>query len=169
MTTAKIAGTAGASAIAGLAPYVDDLYDHPGKRVIIIGELRHVEKTVPIDDTEREPSVKLMLTELEVASGNKEEPVRDALVALYQHRTAHGTLTEHGDVQIAEATLRSFGGDVHAIEAARLGVAIKVLREHAVDLLANPDISTGQLRNNLRKLINRFDTVMQGGEVQPHE
>lgn len=169
MTTAKIAGAVGASAAAGLTPYIDDLYKHPGKRVLAIVELRHVEKTEPIADTEREPSVKLAVTELEVAAGDKEDPVREALQALYVHRTAHGTLTEHGDVQIAESTLRTFGGDLHAIESARLGVSIKVLREQAMSILSSPEASVGQLRADIRRLVNRFDTVMGGGEVHSYE
>lgn len=168
MTTAKIAAAPGSAAASGLAPHIDDLYKHPGKRVVFVGELRHVEKTTPIEDAEKEPSVKLQLTELEVAAGDLERPVREALSALFQHRTATGTLTEHGDVRMAETVLRRLGGEVTAIEAARLGIAIKGLREIAVALLAEPNPSATQLRAGVRRLIARFDDVINGGEVESY-
>lgn len=167
MTTAKISGAPGSAAASGLAPHIDDMYKHPGKRVVVIGELRHVEMTVPIEDTEKEPSVKLALTELEVATGDLERLVREALEALHMRRTASGTLTEHGDVRMAESRLQQLGGEINAIEAARLTIAVKGLRETAVAVLTDPNANTGQLRHGIRRLIDRFDRVINGGDIEP--
>lgn len=117
---AKLAGAA-SDAIEGIAKA---LYLRPGIRVVGIVELAHVERTEPAPDEDKDPTVKLAIKHLEIANGDQEEPLRKAMRALKVGRTAYGTLTEDGDIELSKETLRLTGDLLVSVEAARLRAAI---------------------------------------------
>lgn len=153
MTTAKIEGKPAAAAAAGLEPWIQPLYQVPGRRVIGVVELRHAERTQVAPDEGKEQSVKLRITHLEIARPEQEEPVREALRALYLHRTAYGTLDEDtGQLELAQSTLEAVAGQLHALEAARLRAALKhwlSIARKTHDAAGKDDASLAALRYDL--------------------
>src|SRR5258705_12591698 len=95
------------------------LYARPGARLVGILELAHVERSQPAPDTDIEPCVKVRITALEVGREEQEHHLREAMRALYLHRTASGTIDETGEVELSGRTLELTGGVLHAVEAAR--------------------------------------------------
>lgn len=152
MTAVKLASKLSNQALDGLAEYVPGLYANPGKRVIAIVELAHIERNQPAPDEDKEASVTLGIKHLEIANPEQENAVRQALRALYTLRTAYGSLTEAADVELGEETLRRCAGELSVIEAARLHVAIERWAEFAGKVLHDDRLSAGTLRQELRTL-----------------
>ncbi|MFG2976252.1 hypothetical protein ACGFYY_25130 [Streptomyces sp. NPDC048331] len=79
-----------------LEPHADQMFKQRKGRWIAVVELAHVERTEPGPDEEKNPTVKLRVTDLEIAAGAVyEDEVRRLMRELYQRRTADGTLDEH--------------------------------------------------------------------------
>jgi hypothetical protein len=97
----------------------------------VYDNLAHVERSQPAPDTEIEPTVKVRITSLEVGREDQEHALRDAMRALYLHRTASGTLTEDGEIELSKRTIEMTGGMLHAIEAARLRTVVRHWGEYA--------------------------------------
>ena len=168
MTTAKIATKLSNQAMEGLGQYVPGLYANPGKRVVAIVELAHIERNQPAPDEDKEATVTLGIKHLEIANPEQENTLRQALRALYTLRTAYGSLTETADVELGEETLRRCAGEITAIEAARLHVAIDRWAEFASKVLHDDRLSAGTLRQELRTLADGLrstiyaDTLVKG-------
>ncbi|WP_327169517.1 hypothetical protein [Streptomyces subrutilus] len=80
----------------GLEPFADQMFKQRKGRWIAIVELAHVERTEPGPDEEKNPTVKLRVTDLEIAAtAYTEDELRKLLRAMYQRRTSDGTLDEH--------------------------------------------------------------------------
>lgn len=78
-----------------LEPHASEMFKQRKGRWIAVVELAHVERTEPGPDEEKNPTVKLRVTDLEIAStAFLEDQARQLLRALYQRRTADGTLDE---------------------------------------------------------------------------
>lgn len=162
MTAAKIESKLAASAAAGLEPWIAPLYATPGKRIIGVVELRHAERTQPAPDEDKEPKVGLRVTHLEIAHDEQEEPLRNALRALYLHRTASGTLTEDGELELTDQALRLVGDNLHALEAARLRAGMQLWRQYARNAAGLPEDSATvtSLREELRTLADGLDAIL---------
>lgn len=145
-----------------LSRYAQDLYRRPGMTLVGVVELRHVERTQPAPDEDKEPAVKLRITALEIANPGQEDTLRDAQRALYLHRNAQGTLDESGDIELADRTLKLTGGMLHAIEAARYEVAVRGWADHARRALAVNGSTANELRAELRKLADGLELVLRG-------
>lgn len=152
MTTAKIATKLSNQAMEGLGEHVPGLYANPGKRVVAIVELAHIERNQPAPDEDKEASVTLGIKHLEVANHEQEDALRQALRALFTLRTAYGKLTETDDVELGEDTLRRCAGELTTIEAARLHVAIEKWGEFASRILHNDKLTKSDLQREIRTL-----------------
>jgi hypothetical protein len=156
MTAAKIEGKPAAAAAAGLEPWIQPLYAAPSKRVIGVVELAHVLRTQPAPDADKEAEVRLRITHLEIARPEQEDAIRQALSALYLHRTAYGTLDEDtGQLQLSQGTLEATAGKLHALEAARLRAAVQHWGTYARRVLGVAEITTSEMRHEL-------DTICEG-------
>lgn len=151
------------SARAGIAleRYAERLYNRPGGRVIGVVELRHVERTQPAPDEDKEPTVKLRMSGLEIASPEQEDALRQAMEALHLHHSAQGTLGEYGDVELSERTIKLTGGQLNAIEAARMRVAVAHWAHQCRRALAVEQITVAEMRHELDALAAGLESVLR--------
>ena len=164
MTTLKIDGKPTATARDGIDAYIPGLYATPGKRLVGVIELEHVERVEPAPGADREASVRVRISALEIANPDQEDQLRRAQQALYLHRTAMGTLGEDGDWQLAKDTLDRCAGMLHALEAARLRAATNHARNHARRVLAVPEITVAEMRHELDQLADMLDATLRAVE-----
>jgi hypothetical protein len=162
MTTPKLQPKLGANAEAGLEPFVPGIYARPGVRVLVIGELRHIERTEIAPDSEGTASVKLAFSHLEVANEAQEPHVRNALHALYMQRTAVGTLDEHGELELSERTLALTGGELNAVEASRLRITVRQWAAYAQRVLSDPSLTQTELRHELKAIADGLKAAEYG-------
>jgi hypothetical protein len=155
MTVIKLDSKPATSARLALEPLAAALYATPGMRIIGVIELAHIERTQPAPDSDKEQSVKLRITTLEIAGPEQEDTLREAMRALHVHRTAYGTLTDSLEVQLSERTLELVGGRLHAIEAARLHTAVSHWQTYIRRVLSIAEVTTAEMRHEL-------DTVADG-------
>lgn len=161
MTTVKLDAKLATNAQQGLEPLVATLYSRPGVRIVGVIELAHVERTQPAPDEDKEASVKLQVKHLEIARDDQEEILREALRALYLHRTATGTVTEDSDVELSERTLNLVEGHLHAAEVARLRVAVLHWAEYAQRLQRIQNASVTELMHELRAIADGLWATVQ--------
>lgn len=164
MTVLKIDGKPASAARDGIESYIGQLYATPGKRLLGVIELEHVERTEPAPGADREASVRVRMSALEIANPDQEDTLRQALAALHLHRTAYGKLTEDGDVELANSTLERCAGMLHAIESSRLRTAVTHWQQYArgVHMLANPSVT--ELRNELQTIADGLAAVLHAAE-----
>lgn len=160
-TTAKLDSKMSRAAQDGLEGWVLPLYATPGKRIVGVIELAHVERTQPAPDADKEPSVKLRITHLEIANDEQENILREAMKALHLHRTAYGTLDEDGELQLSQGTLERTGGMLHAVEAARLRAAVVHWREQALRVYSIPEATVTEMRHEIDMLARGLAAVLQ--------
>jgi hypothetical protein len=161
MTAAKIIPKLGANAEAGLEPFVPGLYATPGRRVVGVVELRHVERTEVVDDSGT-PTVRLAITALELANPDLADPLREAMSALHRHRTATGTLDEAGELRLSENTIKRTGGALDAIEASRLAAATRYFATVARQAVGDKDPVA--MRDALRLIARGLEAAEHGSE-----
>jgi hypothetical protein len=140
------------------------LYAKPGMRIVGVVELAHVERTQPAPDSDKEASVKLQIKHLEIANPQQEEAVREAQRALYLHRTAQGTLTDDGEIELSRDTIAQTGGMLHAIEAARLRATVKHWQEYATRVRHDGKLTTSQLANELATIADGLSAALRADE-----
>lgn len=155
MTAIKVDSKLATHANEALAPHAAPMFARLGSTRMAVVELRAVERAEPAADEDKEQSVKVRISHLEVANVEQEDTLRQVLGALNLHRTAYGTLTESEDLTLSESTLERAVGEVNAIEAARLHVAIDRWTEHGNRVL-------GQQKLTMLELRREFDTVIKG-------
>lgn len=149
MTTVKLDAKVASHASEALGLHVDALYAHLGRRIVVIAELAATERNEIAADEDKDAYVKLQVKHLEVAADRAEEPVREALRALHAQRTAFGTLTEDHDVELSEQTLTALAGDLNAVEAARLHVAVDEWSRYARQAANSSRLTESELRHEL--------------------
>lgn len=85
-----------ADVAASLESFAPQMFKQRAGRWMAVVELAHVERTEPGPEEEKNPTVKVRITQIEVAgSAVNDEHLRHLLLDLYQRRTAEGTLDEH--------------------------------------------------------------------------
>lgn len=89
-----------------LAPHASAMYARPGSRWVALVEVEVHERTETTEtnddgEPERTHTVRLRVADLEIATGDAAEHVREALRALWARRTSSGTLD--GALAAAEA------------------------------------------------------------------
>jgi hypothetical protein len=148
MTTVKLDSKVGAGAGQALERHVPRLYANLGTRIVVVAEMAVVERTEPAPDEDKEASVKLAIKSLEVANEEQDETMRKALRALYMQRTARGTLTEDGEIELSDSTLRLTADMLQSIEAARLRV-LAGHWAHYAEQATRSELTVTQLREEL--------------------
>jgi hypothetical protein len=118
-------------------------------------ELRSAERTEPAEGEDKEQSVSVRVSGLEVANVEQEDALRQVMRALHLQRTAYGTLTEEGDIELAASTIEDAAGEFASIEAARLHVAIDRWVGYGRAVLSRSKTTQSEMRAE-------FDTVLKG-------
>lgn len=161
MTVAKLVSKMTAAADSGLEEYVTPLYQRPGKTVLALVELKHIERTQPAPGSDLAPVVRLQINRMEVPKAGQSQPIQDALDALYLQRTAAGTLDQAGEVQLAEDTIRRTHGELHALEAARLHVGVRSWRARLMDVMSKDRMTPSDYRRDLREISNGLSALLR--------
>lgn len=152
MTAVKIAGKPYAAAQTSLEAQADWLYNHPGGRVIGIIELAHTERSEPAPDVDKDRTVTLGITMLELATAEQEETLRQAFRAMYIVRTATGTLDPDGEVEMSDRTLSSVKNELILSEASRLRAGVRAWAERARQAFLAGGLEAHELRHELEAL-----------------
>jgi hypothetical protein len=135
-----------------LEPHVQRIYGRPGLRVMAVIELAHVERTQPAPDADKDASVTMRITQLEVPAPDQEDSLREVQRSLYLQRTATGTLDEAGQLELAKQTIKDAGGIVGHIAVARMSAGINHWRGYLARVQANDQLTIGELRHELDAL-----------------
>lgn len=155
----KITGTLPATASESLSLHAPTMYAALGTRRIAIVEIAGVERTEIADDEDKAPVLTLQIKAMEVAEqGDTEDAVRRAMDALYTLRTATGTLTEDGDLEMTQSTIDGVAGNVAMLEAARLHAAVGKWADYIRDLRWK-SMTHEQTRDELRKIADGLTTA----------
>ncbi|MFY7069608.1 hypothetical protein ACOQFV_27435 [Nocardiopsis changdeensis] len=135
MTTPKIDAKITAQVGDVLDPHMDTLMAKAragqADELLIVGTLRPVERIEPMAGEDKEASLKLRLSSVEIPDVDQAEAVREVQRALWVTRTATGTLDEEGEIRIAKHTLRHAGRDVASLAAARLRAGVEQWQHEA--------------------------------------
>lgn len=144
---------------------IPKLRAQPGCRIVGVVELERYQINQP-DDGEAEPTVLLRLSALELAKSTEQDALlRQAMAALHLHRTAGGTLTEDGDVELAQDTLDKLPDLVSTHESARLHAAFEYLVHRVEGLSKNNAHNDGTLRRELKKLAETGVRALAGEQL----
>jgi len=96
------------------------LFHKPDMRIVGVVELAPVERAIPAPGEDKDPTVKVAIKAIEIGRGEQEHHLRQAMDALYRHRTATGTIDDELRPQLSQRTVELTGGVLDAVEAARL-------------------------------------------------
>nr|WSX48862.1 hypothetical protein OG409_07830 [Streptomyces sp. NBC_00974] len=78
-----------------LEPFASEMFKQRKGRWVAIVEFAHVERTEPGPDEDKNPAVKVRVTDLEIAaSAFTEDQLRQMLRGMHMQRTSDGTLDE---------------------------------------------------------------------------
>ena len=160
MPDIKIEGKVGGQAAAALEPHAKSLYDRPGVRVLAVVELAHSLRTQPAPDSEKNASVSLRISAMELPTKEQAETVREVMQALYLQRTAAGKLTEQGDVQLSENTMELASRLLSDQELSRLRVGMAHWEQHAANAARDSDLTIHGARAELRKISAGLSRVL---------
>ncbi|WP_432169124.1 hypothetical protein [Streptomyces sp. 1222.5] len=160
MTQLKFDAKVSASAQEALEPHVRPLYDQPGGRRMAIIEFAAIERTEPAPGTEKEPSVKVRITGLELPNREQEPAVREAQRFLHLQRTARGTFDDDGQLELSDSTLRLTGGMLAYLETARLRAGLEHWREYAQRLVRGPDLTVTEMRHEMQALSDGLTAIL---------
>ncbi|MEV0660150.1 hypothetical protein ACIBI3_02245 [Actinomadura luteofluorescens] len=170
MTTIKLDSKVGGDASTALEPHIPTLYSRPGVRVMAVLELAHVERTQPAPGSDKEPSVKMQITSLELPSKEQEHVIRDVLRALYLQRTAAGTLEEDGQISLTKSTLNLATGHLHATETARLRAGLSHWERYARRVAdTTKDLAASEFRHEMRALADGLTAILSRAAVDQLE
>jgi len=76
-----------------LEPFASEMFKQRKGRWVAVIELAHVERVEPGPDEDKNPAVKVRVTDIEIApNAGWENDIRQLLRDLYQQRTSGGTL-----------------------------------------------------------------------------
>lgn len=139
------------------------LYDRRGRAVVGVVELTHDRRLEPAPSSAKEREVTMKVTALELARDEQEHTLREAMRALYLHRTARGTLNEADEVELSDRTLEMAAGMLHALEAARL----KAVVEHWAAIArqagsTSKPLTTSELRHELSMIADGLNAAVHG-------
>jgi hypothetical protein len=162
VTQLKFDAKVSASAQEALEAHVRPVYDVPAARRLFIGEFAHTERTQPAPGSEKEPTVKVRITSLEVPNQEQEGYVREALRFLHLQRTARGTLDDDGQLELDEQTLRLTGGQLAYIETARLRAALQHWNSYARRVLHTPNLTVTEALHELKTVADGLTAALDG-------
>lgn len=166
MTKMNVSGMSNAAATA-LEGHVPGFYADDRAKLLIVGELEHMTKTVVGPASNAQPTVNARLNLIEVPSDKQQDEIRNVLRALYLLRTSRGTLDEAAGTvnldteaqRVAEATSALYVGD--ALEARA------VLRHvHTALVGITDDLTIAEvvkLRRKIRKVTGGLEKFLTAG------
>lgn len=159
----KIDSSMAPNAAEVLGELARQLYDRRGRAILGVVELTHDRRLEPAPDSAKEREVTMKVTALEVARDEQEHCLREAMRALYLHRTARGTLNEADEVELSDRTLELAAGMLHALEAARL----KAVVEHYAALArqasaTSKPLTISELRHELGLIADGLSLAIHG-------
>jgi len=160
VTVLKIQGKPSTAAMQALAPHVARVYARSGVRIMAVVELAHTERTEPAADAEKEPSVTMRITSLEVPTPDQEGAIREVQRALFIARTAVGTLDEGGELELSKQTLKDAGGVVRDLMLARLAAGVHHWRTYVRRIAASDKLTVGELHHELDAIVEGLDAVL---------
>jgi hypothetical protein len=160
MPDIKIEGKIGGNAADAIEPHAKALYDRPGVRVVAVVELAHSERTQPAPDSEKNASVKLRISGLELPSKEQAETIREVMQALHFQRTAAGTLEEDGSITLSQPTLDMAVTMLSGQEVARLRAGLSHWERYAGRATRDPNLSATQLAKELRIVAQGLSSVL---------
>lgn len=160
MTAVRLDSKLATNAQLGLEPFVPALYAQPGKRVVGVIEVAHVERTEVAPGEDKEPSVKLQVKHLEIANEDQTDVIHEAMRALYLQRTASGTFTEDGDIELSGRTLQLTAGRLADVEVARLRVGLSHWAQYAYHVLATSNPTATELMHELKTVVDGLYAVL---------
>ncbi|MCX5197192.1 hypothetical protein OOK31_25395 [Streptomyces sp. NBC_00249] len=77
-------------------PHADQMFKQPKGHWVAVVEFTHVERTEPGPDEDKDPSVKVRITDLEIAADTAtEHHIRQLMADMHRQRTSDGTLDAH--------------------------------------------------------------------------
>ncbi len=155
MTDIKLESKIGGQAAAAIEPHAKTLYDRPGIRVVGVVELAHTERTQPAPDSEKNASVKVRISALELPTREQADTIREVMRALHLQRTATGTLEEDGSITLTKTTLDTAVGILSGQELARLRTGLTYWERYTRRAAGTQDMTVAELAKELR-------TVAQG-------
>lgn len=161
----KIDSAIAADAAAALGPHARPLYDDLGAYRVGLVELKSAERVEPARDEDKDPSIKLKITSLEVAASDQEDVLRTAMQVLYATRTAQGTLDEDGAVTLDERALEATGGVLASIAAATARVALRHWAYQAGSAAALASATPTELRHELERIRDGLRAAAAGQEL----
>jgi hypothetical protein len=160
MTDIKLESKIGGQAAAAIEPHAKTLYDRPGIRVVGIVELAHTERTQPAPDSEKNASVKMRISALELPTREQAETVREVMRALHLQRTASGTLEEDGSITLTKTTLDTARGLLSAQEVARLRTGLAHWERYARRAAGTPEMSVTEALKELRTVARGLSVIL---------
>lgn len=160
MTEIKIEGKLPSGAGEALADHARALYDGLGKTRMGIVELRAAHRLTPGPGEDKKPTVTLRVAGLEIANAEQERYIRDAQKALHLARTARGTLTEAGQIEISEDTVRLLGDSLAYEEAARLRAGLERWTTEMARVAATPTLLDGEIRHEVERIKKGLQAVL---------
>jgi len=166
VTAMKIDSKPSMQASEALAPHASPLFASLGSSRLAVVELRSVERAEPAPDEDKETAVKVRIVGLEVANADQEETLRRAMQALHLHRTAYGTITEDGDLEMAKSTLALIGDELHAYEAARLRSLIEVWTNYGRQALFSSKLTEAEVRSEMKKVFDVLRGAIHGERAE---
>ncbi|PZG49858.1 hypothetical protein C1I98_11115 [Spongiactinospora gelatinilytica] len=161
-TILKFEGKLSAAAANALEPHIRPLYDQPGATRLGVFAIRHTERTQPAVGSDKDPLVRARIIECEVANREQEPHLREVMRALWQQRTAQGTLDDAGEIQLAERTLKSAAGVLHAVEVSRLRAGLAHWVDYAARVNANGKLTVSEMHHELDIVARGLRTLLDG-------
>lgn len=162
VTAIKLDGKPSTHAAEALAPHAGAMFAKLGSTRMAVVELRSVERAEPAADEDKEQSVKVRVAHLEIANADQEDSLRRAMQALNLHRTSYGTLDDDGYIELSASTLERTAGEVNAIEAARLHVAVQKWTEFGRRILGQAKITMPELRREFDNMVRGLQAAADG-------
>lgn len=167
MTKLKIDTKLSTAAQESIAGHLARWFARPGIEVPVVLSLRHIERTEPTLEADKDRLVTMRITSVEVPAADQEEPVRDVARAMYLVRTAAGTLDEDtGEMQLARQTLRDAGSSVQAQATARLAAGVRFWLDYTTRIQQKPTLSAQDLRRELDIIRGGMRDLADGGSGQ---
>lgn len=166
MTTIKVDAKPSTYASESLAQHAGPLFATLGSTRMAVVELRSVERAEPAPDEDKERSVKVRISHLEVANPDQEESLRRALRALHLHRTAYGTLNEEQELELSKGTLEDTAGELSHIEAARLRALIDHWTTYGRRALNSAKLTEAEVRSEMAKALDAMRDAIYGRVVE---
>jgi hypothetical protein len=165
--TLKLDGTPSTAAMGALEAHVAALYAKPGARLMGIVELAHIERVQPAPEADKDPSVKVKVTQLEIPNSEQVDAIREAQRALYISRTARGTLDEDHQLALAKQTIDLLGGSLAFRDVARLNAGLRTWVDYVTRVCTNEKLTAGELRHELDAIRDGLTALLQARDFDP--